>query len=626
VGKENKATMTLQFTSGTNTAANASAYQVTGGEWTSGTIQWSNKPAANVLLQSNISHNNVTGYTINCLTAVRHWYTGDPTGQNENYGIMLRYYNESTDDYNAVYSADHTDESKRPKLTISYAPPVEIIPDGVYYIRASMGLYLGTSGGIAENSGVSLESQSTSGFTQICQLWKITYLGQNYYSIRPMHKLDMGMHVTSGNVDIVTIGTEDTLEDVGGANCWGIYLNEDGTCCLNYAGTSSIGLAYPNGAIYPGTNPTTGSNDGSGRFKWDLELVTGMFLHDSNSEPVDLPASIVTEVEMGGTYTQQQLGFTLTLSNLTVGWTTTKSGISVNPTGKLVADKRGIATITASATNGSTQYTFQMTVTSIETIYVKNYYDSTISSDAEKLAAIPEAVSFLNTVYKASFNLKFVMDGSPIPYTEAIDECSYGATNGCQAGNGSNCSEVVEDHHKNVIRIRNDLSPSQSNRIAVLWSNCLSWVYCIHYDDPENPGDYIHTQLDLGIMALVTNKSNETWEPAYVIQVLSIDAMPNVANAGYSDVEIMSINLAHEVAHTLGMLETYEYTYYQEAARHNYEVGSSKVNDIDCIMEKFSDLNAKSLYNNSIWGRTSAMCDDCISILHGTVAENVYEN
>ena len=76
----------------------------------------------------------------------------------------------------------------------------------------------------------------------------------------------------------------------------------------------------------------------------------------------------------------------------------------------------------------------------------------------------------------------------------------------------------------------------------------------------------------------------------------------------------------------LGMLETYEYTYYQGAARHNYEVGSSKVNDIDCIMEKFSDLNAEELYNDSMLGKTSAMCDDCISILRGTVSENVYEN
>lgn len=42
------ATMTLYLTSGTSTAANASAFQVTGGDWTSGTIQWSNKPDATV--------------------------------------------------------------------------------------------------------------------------------------------------------------------------------------------------------------------------------------------------------------------------------------------------------------------------------------------------------------------------------------------------------------------------------------------------------------------------------------------------------------------------------------------------------------------------------------------------
>ena len=88
-GEPGRGDMTLHFTSGTNTAANASAYQVTGGEWASGTIQWSNKPAADISLQENISHNNVTGYVFSCLTAVRHWYDGDTTGQNENYGIML---------------------------------------------------------------------------------------------------------------------------------------------------------------------------------------------------------------------------------------------------------------------------------------------------------------------------------------------------------------------------------------------------------------------------------------------------------------------------------------------------------------------------------------------------------
>ena len=114
--------MTRHFTSGTNTAANASAYQVTGGEWASGTIQWSNKPAANTLLQSNISHNNVTGYVFSCLTAVQHWYDGDTTGQHENYGIMVQYADETIADYNSVYSADCTDANSRPALTISYTP------------------------------------------------------------------------------------------------------------------------------------------------------------------------------------------------------------------------------------------------------------------------------------------------------------------------------------------------------------------------------------------------------------------------------------------------------------------------------------------------------------------------
>ena len=83
------ATMTVNIVSGTSTAYNASAYQVTEAEWASSTLQWSNMPDANTLLEQNISHNNKTKYQFSCLTAVQHWYDGDTTGQNENYGVML---------------------------------------------------------------------------------------------------------------------------------------------------------------------------------------------------------------------------------------------------------------------------------------------------------------------------------------------------------------------------------------------------------------------------------------------------------------------------------------------------------------------------------------------------------
>ena len=103
-----RATMSLQLTSGASTAYTANAYKVTGGDWASDTITWANQPAAGISHTSNISHNNLTGYTFSCLNAIHAWYNGSPTGQHDNYGIMLRYNDETISDYNAVYSADYS--------------------------------------------------------------------------------------------------------------------------------------------------------------------------------------------------------------------------------------------------------------------------------------------------------------------------------------------------------------------------------------------------------------------------------------------------------------------------------------------------------------------------------------
>lgn len=113
------ANMTLTLTNGTDTAANAIAYQVDG-DWESGTITWANMPDLGTPQAFNISHNNMTKYQFSCLEAVKEWYKDSTAGQNQNYGIMLRYSDETVDDYNAVYSADYTDESKRPSLIINY--------------------------------------------------------------------------------------------------------------------------------------------------------------------------------------------------------------------------------------------------------------------------------------------------------------------------------------------------------------------------------------------------------------------------------------------------------------------------------------------------------------------------
>ena len=249
------ATMKVNLMAGTSSAANAKAYQVNG-SWESATIQWSNMPTIGTVLDNNISHNNKTKYEFSCLTAVQHWYDGSTTGQNENYGIMLKYADDTVADYNSVYSADCTDATMRPSMTISYqlmtVPADEIsvqegylaqlplpgitgtitwtsanenvatvnangvvtgikagkvtvtasvedvaeytytvyvkIKEGAHRIScANTSYYLSVGGGMLENAGIYLKNSSNTGLPLYRQVWRIIYLGQGYYVIRPLH-------------------------------------------------------------------------------------------------------------------------------------------------------------------------------------------------------------------------------------------------------------------------------------------------------------------------------------------------------------------------------------------------------------------------------------------------------
>lgn len=114
------ATQTLYITSGTDTGSTAGAYIVTGGDWASDTITWDNRPTAATTIQASISHNNFSYYRFSCLSAVQKWYTGSTIGKNANYGITVRYTDETINDYNAFYSADYSVEAGRPQLSINY--------------------------------------------------------------------------------------------------------------------------------------------------------------------------------------------------------------------------------------------------------------------------------------------------------------------------------------------------------------------------------------------------------------------------------------------------------------------------------------------------------------------------
>jgi hypothetical protein len=327
-----------------------------------------------------------------------------------------------------------------------------------------------------------------------------------------------------------------------------------------------------------------------------MTQVTGVFMHDQYCEPTNIPAIIQKEVEMGGTYTPAQMGFYVTTSNVNLTWTSSDTNIlTVNSEGKVTAHKRGVADITASGSANGEQYQIKINITSIETVYVKNFYDSTYAGNTEKINKISTAVSFLNLVYYNEFQLKFVMDGSPVRYEQAgIDICTNGL-NECNSSCGSSC----KSHHKNVFRIAEELYKEyfDANHIVVLWSDSIDATYCGSRSDLHFPC----------IAMAVTVPLEE--HPSPIIQVFS-----NVSN---NEMVSMSINLAHEVAHTLGLKEIYNNDYEDDSIVNGktwHDDGSVTSNM--CIMKHYDGYDASELYTQTVNGEASALCDYCIGKLH----------
>ena len=121
------AEQTFTIPAGTSSGAYASAWRVTEKIWTSSALHWNNQPIADTSIPitgNNISQNgNFASLKLNMLATVKAWYNSDSTGKTKNFGVMIRYNDESVNDYNSFYSADCTTTAYRPKLTIVYDSP-----------------------------------------------------------------------------------------------------------------------------------------------------------------------------------------------------------------------------------------------------------------------------------------------------------------------------------------------------------------------------------------------------------------------------------------------------------------------------------------------------------------------
>ena len=657
--------MTLKFTNGTDTAANANAYQVTGGDWASGTIAWANMPATATALATNINHNNLTGYSFSCVKAVRYWYSrsGSTTGNYANYGVMLRYNDETVADYNAVYSADYTDESKRPALTITYtfanategysytltapdtsgtvtwtssdtsiatvtssgkvtgvkAGKVTITAavgstvlktftvyiryaDGVYYIKnLSSGYYLSAkNGGISHGTGIVQTSKASSTAAGLRQMWKIKYLYDGRYSIRPLHKLDMGLGYSSGVV-LREIGTADTYSGVGTSSRWTIGYSSNGYA-IQKDGSASYTLCAANNTS--GATVTTSSTSSTPIFRWTFESVgtvaNQVLLYDTTTEKA--VSNATRAVEMGETLTLDNLRLTAAFVSQysidqSITWSTRNPSIvSVNSSTGAVTGltSGGTATIIAKHIhNGVTYenyYTIYVTEASVPVFQIKHYYDQGYNiKEGDARTAIQGYHNVVRTRFESIFGLRLM--GTIELYTSQCDACKisqYGAVTEGNLDSACNHSSGC----LSTANIRTDLisqkGAGDEKTTVVAWSG----------HGMTNEGDVSNSSYATNTVVITTSVVSD-WNDTY--------------NKNSSRI----FSLLHELSHQLNADDHYCYGKGQSGRCVNPTCDECTLNysaPRACVMSRRYDIS--TLTDDEMY------CDDCLRIIRAHLDEH----
>ena len=115
-----------------------------------------------------------------------------------------------------------------------------LVPDGVYWTGSAIeDMYMSAeSNSISSGVAAELHSLYSGKPNNLLQMWKIKYLGNSLYSIRPMHKLDMALHAGMDWTTLQTAGTNDA--SVAASYRWTItagaggHAIKDGDAVLTY--------------------------------------------------------------------------------------------------------------------------------------------------------------------------------------------------------------------------------------------------------------------------------------------------------------------------------------------------------------------------------------------------------
>ncbi len=232
-----------------------------------------------------------------------------------------------------------------------------VIENGVYYIKnLNSNYYLHVKNGEITNYTDVYQfpkvGDSNSVTYHIRQMWKIKHLGDGRYSIRPMSKLDMGLDVTEGNVDIFNIATSDTLSAVPLYAEWIIEWYATGYVFKNN-GYSSKTMQIKDASTSAGSSVVAGAYSTSVNCRWGLTKITsppsGAYLYDTLNKSIVTAATKYVNVGVAKGLSDLQLcavAFSGTNIDQSFTWNSSNTPVAtVDPSGDVTGASAGGATI-----------------------------------------------------------------------------------------------------------------------------------------------------------------------------------------------------------------------------------------------------------------------------------------
>ena len=419
------------------------------------------------------------------------------------------------------------------------------VPTGAYYIKnASANFYL------QDNAGqTSLYVKDTGTLSRTQQLWKISYVSDGCYAIRPMSDLSLALTVDDDGL-VAVADTEDSNYALTSEFLWKITYNSNGYA-IQLVGNPAQTM-MPTTGVQPNATVSTGTWTAAASCHWNLDSVDGIFLRDKST----LKASTVAlriGIDLGSSVDDSQY-FSMEVygDHSGVTWTSSNTSVaSIDSNGKVTGNTLGTSVITLTATfNGTTYAAFYLAVVCLprsgyeldyqpelwNDLYVSAYYDE----DSELL--ITEGTNCYSYALNVQVN----------PYTNALLDMQpgYGLNSGKmwlpEEITGDNIIKFVKQDAENLGFVFEEIS-----KYEVCDPGCYKVALVIdEYKETEYENEDENENKDNADFHWYRQNSDGTWSHKNGgSKVTDLDASgnliydPQAADRDYSD----QINCNYEV-------------------------------------------------------------------------------